>query len=123
MNTNNHNEHLRIPGLLMSDGRAFSNYSPDEYLYTHHKTNGKMMSHTEYRKYITEHGDQLMSHNRNNHFQYYDINNSNAPYWASRYDPQTSDLKQLYLTRAELHNIKYGKTIQLPTNMMSEMRK
>jgi len=112
---------------LMSDGRTIvSSYQPEAVLNNKIIKDNQIESNWQYRKFLTENGLSIMKQNfkeASNDVGYVkrfnDFNYNTMPYLYKSYDDnikpfgyQTSDLKDLYLSREELDSHRIAPTVQ-----------
>lgn len=105
---------------LMQDGRSLiASYQPESVLNTYLVESNNIKSNWEYRKYLIENSQKIMEYNKKeseNDIGYYirhvDLTNksSNTPFSYSSYVDEskpigyeTSDLKEMYLSREQLN--------------------
>lgn len=126
VNAGSNNIHEDMPPL-MSDGRNFSSWLPEEVINEKIKKDMGIQSNWEYRKYLQQNATNIMSYNSMKAIEgtgYVPSTNNtkteNVPFmFTSTFDNNTplgysnSDLKSQYLTSSQLNARMMAPTIQL----------
>jgi len=115
------NIHFNYPSIMM-DGRNFSSYDMAPLLDKTLKENANIRTNSEYRKYLQHNADSIIKNNQLSACQecgvYINIKsniNNQSPYIFNStlskdqpYGYETSDLKNIYLSRSQLNAQKYS---------------
>jgi len=118
MSNGSHNIHFNYPPL-MDDSRLFSDYHSSVFNDKVLKENNNIKTNSDYRKYLQVNADAIIKNNQLNscgespyYTQTYFKNNNKTPYifdstLSSSDLTDTSDLKDLYLSRQRLDSQKH----------------
>jgi hypothetical protein len=124
------NIHFNYPPI-MSDGRNFSQWQPTAQINNQIKSQSNIQSNFDYRKYLTDNADSIIKYNQlqacNECGSCYYTNDmqltNNTPYvfkscndQSTPYGYESSDLKNIYLSREQLHSKKTAPSIVIEDN-------